>query len=515
VTPSALGPVPRRTDPVRELARAGADATAVVERARGRRWSYQELDGLADAWAQRLDELEVGPGDRVATLLGNRIDHVALLFASHRVGAALVPLNWRLAPRELAPILVDARPARIVTEGAYRGLCDEAAARLPDMPAIVDVDEASPARDAGDAPALPDRIPEPDEPAVILYTSGSTGQPKGAMLSHRQLYANARATTEGWGLTGDDVAPITTPLFHTGGWNVFATPLWSVGGTVVLLDGFDPDDYLHALRDEACTTALAVPTQLHMLAQSPLWGRPLPALRCLVSGGAACPGTLSQAVRDAGYAFREGYGLTECGPNCFAQTPEESAARPGWVGRPIPYLDARIVDDVGRPLSGAGEGELQLRGPQVFSGYLRDAERTAEAFTADGWLRTGDVAGRSEDGWYRICGRIKEMFISGGENVYPGEVESALLEHPDIAEVVVVGVPDDKWGEVGRAFVVLRADATLTPQDVRRFARGRLAAYKVPKTVSLQDALPRLGSGKVDRAALPGDRGTATGPSAR
>ncbi|MEJ2540234.1 MAG: AMP-binding protein [Gemmatimonadota bacterium] len=441
----------------------------------------------------------MGRGDRIATLMGNRFEHVALLMASGRIGAALVPLNWRLAAAELRPILQDARPRCLITDTSYRALAHRV---LPD-PAItlLDLDDEAWMHPREARGGRLSRV-EPDAPAMVLYTSGSTGRPKGALLPHRQLYANAVATCRAWKLSADDVAPITTPLFHTGGWNVFATPVWHAGGSVVLLDGFDPDDFLTALAEEGCTVALAVPTQLHLLLQSPGWGAPHPGFRYLVSGGAPCPPSVAGAVRAAGWSFREGYGLTECGPNCFTQTVEESAAEPGWVGRPIDFLEMELRLEDGARVVGAGRGELVLRGPQVFAGYLGSPEKNREAFTRDGWLRTGDVAERTPNGRYRICGRLKEMFISGGENVYPGEVEAVLLEHPSVSEAAVVGVPDEKWGEVGRAWIVLVPDTVLEATELRDFARERLAGYKVPKSVRFVDELPRLGSGKIDRAAL-------------
>jgi fatty-acyl-CoA synthase len=283
---------------------------------------------------------------------------------------------------------------------------------------------------------------------------------------------------------------------------VFATPLWHRGGTVVLFDAFDADGYLDGIAEEGITTALTVPTMLLMLMEARNWGRPLPALKTFVSGGAPCPSALAEKVRAAGYRFHEGYGLTECGPNCFAISDEEALRRPGSVGWPVPMLEMRLMREDGTDARAGEPGELLLRGPQVFAGYLRNPEKTAEAFTADGWLRTGDLAVRDGDGAYRICGRRKEMFISGGENVFPGEVEAALADCPGVAEVVVVGIRDEKWGEVGRAFIVPRAETRIQPDEVIAHARRRLAGYKVPKSVVFLPEIPRLGSGKPDRRAL-------------
>jgi fatty-acyl-CoA synthase len=247
---------------------------------------------------------------------------------------------------------------------------------------------------------------------------------------------------------------------------------------------------------------MVVPTQLMMLRESARWGEPLPALRFLISGGAPCPPSLFEATQQAGYPMREGYGLTECGPNCFAISQVAADAAPGRVGWPSPFLETRLIGADGANAPAGETGELWLRGPQMFGGYLDAPEKTAEVVTADGWLRTGDLGQRAEDGAMRICGRLKEMYISGGENVFPAEVESALSELPGVQECVVVGVPDERWGEVGHAFVVSKNGTPLDERALRSAARKRLAGYKVPKRVTVVRELPRLGSGKPDRIAL-------------
>lgn len=498
---------PTETDPLRTWRRLASERTALVDRGAGRRWSYREMDVEADLWAALLRGLGVGRGDRVAVLAGNRSEVIHLFFACGRIGAALVPLNWRLQPAELSVVLGDAAPRLLFVEAAFREAAEEAlrlagGAPDPPRPVLLDLDHDGPRLLAADAAPAPPVEPGPEDPLLVLYTSGSTGRPKGAVLPRRQLFYNAVATTTAWELGSADVAPISTPLFHTGGWNVFATPLWHRGGTVVLLDGFAADDFLRALREERCTMALTVPTQLLLLMESPLWGVELPALRTFVSGGAPCPASVVERVRAAGYRMHEGYGLTECGPNCFAISDEEALARPGSVGWPVPFLEMRLVDEEGRDVPDGEPGELWLRGPQRFSGYLNDPARTAEALAEGGWLRTGDLAVRDADDAYRICGRRKEMFISGGENVFPGEVEAALADCQGVAESVVIGMPDALWGEVGCAFVTPRAGASLTETDLLAHARTRLAGYKVPKRIVFVDSVPRLGSGKPDRRAL-------------
>ena len=333
---------------------------------------------------------------------------------------------------------------------------------------------------------------------MLLYTSGSTGAPKGVVLPHRQLLWNAMATTIGWQLGADDVGQAATPFFHTAGWHVFTTTLLSRGGAIVLVGAFEPSTYLDVLARYGVTVMFGVPTQFAMLGECSTWGRPLPALRWFFSGGARCPQRIANLVRAAGYGFREGYGLTECGPNCFATNSRTALQTDGATGWPIPFLQMRLRADDGS-LAGPDEiGELELRGPQLFGGYFRAPERTAAVMTADGWLRTGDLVSRDADGAHRIRGRRVEMFISGGENVFPGEVEAALLDCPGVREATVIGVPDARWGEVGCALIV-RRDPALDERRLVHEVRRRLAGYKVPKRIIFVDAIPRLGSGKIDR----------------
>lgn len=493
------------TDPVRRWAGVTPEKCAIVDHARGTRVSYAALDEAAGRWAALLAARGIVAGDRVAALAMNRVDLVALLYGCGRVGAALVPLNWRLSVAELQRIVADAQPALLVGEMRVADRRDAVAPRV----AWIDLDDDAPPALAAVQPA-PDAQLTLEAPAIVLYTSGSTGRPKGAMLSQRQLLFNAIATNTGWNLGADDIAPISTPFFHTGGWNVFSTPMWLCGGTVVLLDGFEPHAFLDALADERCTVAFGVPTQLVMLAESAAWGRALPALRWFACGGAPCPPQLAARVRGAGYRLRLGFGMTEFGPNCFGTSDEMALAKPESVGWPMPFVHVRLVDDTLHDVTNGAVGELLLRGPQLFSGYLNDPVRTAEAMTPDGWLRTGDLASRDADGAFTIRGRRKDMFISGGENVFPGEVEAALADCEGVAEAVVIGVPHEKWGEVGHAFVQPRAGATLDERALLATLRERLAHFKVPKALEIVAELPRIGSGKVNRSALRGRAGEVT-----
>jgi len=496
---------PSTSDLIAWWARLAPERVAIVDRTRGGRHTYADLNATAERWVRALTSFGVKPGDRIATLTGNRVEAIALFFGAIRVGAVLVPLNWRLSAAELARVIGDAAPVMVVGEDRFRSLGEAAAAASEVSVRWLDLD-----REAASLLATADTYgsvahvqAQADAAAMLLYTSGSTGKPKGAILPHRQIYYNAVATTVGWQIGSNDIAIVANPLFHTGGWHVFSTPLWHRGGTVVLFDQFDATAFLDAIAEERVSVAFGVPTQIVMMTQSASWARELPSLRFLISGGAPCPEALGDRVRAAGIRFRQGYGLTECGPNCFAITDEEALRRPGAVGWPSPFLEMRLSSGIGHEESEIGEpGELLLRGPQMFGGYFNDPVRTTEAVDSHGWLHTGDLAIRDSDGAYRICGRKKDMFISGGENVFPGEVEAALSECPGVGEAVVVGVPDEKWGEVGRAFVVCRSEAPITAEQIIADVRRRLAGYKVPKSVVVVDELPRLGSGKADRAAL-------------
>ena len=489
-------------DPIRWWSRHSPERPALVDRKTGERWSYAELDRIADQWVVALrNEPGVQRGDRVAVLMCNRAEYVAVFLACIRLRALMVPLNWRLSAAEIVAVLRDAAPSVVIGESRYRHLTTGSAEATEEFKWI-DIDREGPVLVAAQQTSqTPDLVVDGEDAAMVIYTSGSTGRPKGAVIPHRQILFNAISTTTAWELGPSDVAPITTPFFHTGGWHVFATPLWLRGGCVVLMDQFDPAKFLGALAEERCTVALCVPTQLAMLAESAEFGIAVPSLRWLISGGAPCPQPLADRIRGGGYALRLGYGLTECGPNCFAMSTEDGLAAPGSVGRPVPFLEMRLVNEALEDVAANEPGELLLRGPQVFSGYLNAPEKTAEVFSG-GWLRTGDLARRDESGAYWICGRRKEMFISGGENVFPGEVEAALAECPGVAEVVVVGVSDSLWGEVGRAFVVPKKSATITDEDVLAHARQHLGRYKIPKSVVILSDIPRLGSGKPDRRAL-------------
>lgn len=470
-------------------ARRMPEAIALVDGVSGARTTYGALARRSAALAEALAiRHAVGRGTRVAVLAHNDVLTFELLVACSSLGAVLVPLNTRLADAELDGVLARARPEVLVVDQAHR-------ARLPGHPRLHTLDLARSA--PTDAPRSLPGDGRLDEPRIMLFTSGTTGQPKGALLTEGNLAANAASTTRAWALTADDVALVDAPLFHTGGLNVLATPLFHLGGTVVVLPRFDAVASGEALCTHGVTVAFGVPTMLERYLVTGVVARS--RVRLWVTGGAPCPLSLLEAYGALGARLVQGFGMTECGPNCFR--PLDGAAR-GSIGAPTHDLEARLVDDAGHDVPTGEAGELWLRGPHVFAGYFEDAAATRAALDAEGWLHTGDVLRATPTGWW-VAGRKKEMFISGGENVYPAEVEAALLAHPAVAEAAVIGVPDARWGEAGVAFVRAHDVAPVpSPEDLRAFVRTRLAGYKVPREVRVLAELPRTASNKIDKQAL-------------
>ncbi len=323
------------------------------------------------------------------------------------------------------------------------------------------------------------------------------------MLPHRMVSWNALNTAVCWGLREDDVSPVFTPLCHAGGLGAFLTPIFAAGGTIVLHRGFDPAEVLATIERERCTVVLGVPTTWRMLLSAPsVAGTDLTQVRWFISGGAPLPLDLIEAYQRRGVVFKQGYGLTEVGVNCFSMTGEESVRKAGSIGKPLMFTEARLVDQAGKDVPDGETGELLLRGPHVSKGYWRNPEATAAALDPAGWFHTGDVARRDVEGFYTIAGRRKDMFISGGVNVYPAEVEGLLFQHPAVRDVAVVGVPDPTWGEVGVAFVVPGEGRPPASEELAAFLAGKLARFKIPREFVLVGSLPRTPYGKVVKGNL-------------
>lgn len=491
-----------------ERARLTPHREALVEVATGRRYTYHELYRRARATAAALlGGLGLQPGDRVAVLAPNRLEFLDVYFAAAAAGLVFVPINPRLALPEVTAILAHAAPQVLVFDGELASTAWEASRQagvgqlvcldpLPGegVPVLSRLLEASPGE-------LGVPTPSPEATLAILYTSGTTGTPKGVVIPHRMVAFDAWATALAWELRPEDVSPIFTPLYHAGGLSVFLAPMLAVGGKIVLHRGFDPEEVWRTIKAERCTVALGVPTIWRLLAEHPLFTQvDLSHVRWFISGGAPLPLALIETYRERGLVLRQGYGLTEVGVNCFTMTNEEAFRKAGSVGKPLPFTRAKVVGEQGQPLGPGEVGELCLAGPHVCAGYFRDPAATAAAFDEEGYFRTGDMATYDPEGFFFIVGRRKEMFISGGVNIYPAEIESLLLAHPAVADAAVVGVPDELWGEKGVAFVVPRGP--VEAGTLAAFLKERIASFKVPKEFVFVEAIPRTAYGKVVRRAL-------------
>lgn len=481
---------------------------ALVDDLSGERYTYRQLNARANRLAHGLrHQLGVRKGDRVAILAKNQVAYLDALFATGKLGAVLVPLNWRLTSHELVYMLKDSGASVLLHDAAFTPLIQTMRLQIPVQHYLLLDAEARGDLTYTDLLGRADAAPiseevEQEDPHLILYTSGTTGAPKGAVLPHRVLVWNSINTNIGWDIRGDDVSIIHTPLFHTGGINVLTLPIFHAGGTMVLMREWNATRCLQLIEQERVTIFFAVPTMFQMLLDAPNFNSTdLSSLRFCISGGAPCPIPLIQTYQARSIPFRQGYGLTEVSVNCFTLNPEDAIRKAGSVGKPIFHLDARIIDEGGHEVATDEIGELILRGPTVCTGYWRNSGATAQVLH-NGWFYTGDLARIDSDGYYYIVDRKKDMYISGGENVYPAEVERVLYAHPAIVECAVIGVPDSRWGEVGRALVVLRNGMQANEAELIAFCRQQLASYKVPKSVYFVAELPYNSSGKILKPQL-------------
>ncbi|HXG94668.1 MAG TPA: long-chain fatty acid--CoA ligase [Blastocatellia bacterium] len=490
-------------------AASSPDKTAAIDFATGATLSYRQLNERATRLANFLRlRAGVGSGDRIAVLSMNRAEILEALFAAAKLTAILVPLNYRLTQPELQYILEDCDPKVLIYEQEFQPIVSRLRRQtginhcvVLDGVNIRDLNYEQAIAEVTDEPVTVEHF-DAEMPLVIIYTSGTTGRPKGALLSHRMLMWNSINTNIGWDIVSTDVTTVHAPLFHTGGLNVLTTPLLHIGGTLVILRKFDADEVLEAIERYRCTVFFGVPTMFQMMMDSPRFDRTdFSSIRYFISGGAPCPIPLIEAYQRRGVAFTQGFGLTEVGPNCFRLGLEDAVRKAGSIGLPSFHSEARIVDEGGRDVECGQVGELILSGLHVCSGYWQNSEATAAALV-DGWFYTGDLARRDEDGYYYIVGRAKDMIISGGENIYPAEVEAVLHNHPAIASAAVIGVADVKWGETPVAAVVARAGHCITAEEIIAFCADRLARYKIPRRIFFVDEFPLSGSGKVAKRML-------------
>jgi fatty-acyl-CoA synthase len=495
------------------------ESVAIVEQATREEYSYGDLERRSNAVARALADRGIGEGDRVCGLFRNSVEFFDLFFATCKLGAVVAPFNYRLSTEELGYLMGDVDPDLFVYEGVFEGT---AAALAGDVPAVRVGDAGTEGADGTAGEALVDaeewgafyeydgsedgiEVAEGfDDPAILLYTSGSTGRPKGVPISHRNLFFSSVSYLVDTELDGDDVTVTSSPVFHVGGLNIFTLPLLHTGGTVVLQQEFEPEETWEILEAYDVTKLFAIPTMLNAMTGIEGWREhDLSSLELVVGGGEPVPSELKEAFDSIGVPCVAAYGLTETTDGSLVLRPEHAMAKgPKCNGQTFTHVDAKVVDEDGDELPPGEAGELLHRGPTVAEGYLGRPEETEAAFTDDGWFLTGDIAEVDEDGFYHIHGRMDDMIISGGENVYPSEVEEALYSHPEVAEVVVFGVPDEDWGQVVKAVVATTHGEALDYEALRGFLEDRLARFKHPREVEYVQELPKSGTGKIERSAV-------------
>ncbi|MEB3062384.1 acyl-CoA synthetase [[Mycobacterium] zoologicum] len=466
-------------------------------------WSYRDFADRIDRLAAELAAGGMRRGDRVGYAGLNHPDFLVTLFAAARIGATFVPLNWRLTADELCYILDNAGVHTLVADAERAAVIDpvRTEAGLQRTIALTPVPGWEVADDliARRAPLADPVFAEPDDVAILMYTSGTTGRPKGAMLTHSNLFWNNINALLTFDTSQNDVSLVCAPLFHIGGLNVTTLVTLQKGGHVVLMPTFDPGEALRLLAEHRITTMFGVPAMFLFMSQLPQFAdADLSSVRNFVCGGAPVPEPLIQCYGARGIPFAQGYGLTETAPLALVLRPDEVGVKIGAAGNQVlPLSDVRLVDANNVPVPAGTRGEICVRGPQVMAGYWRNPEATAAVIDDEGWFHTGDIGQADDEGYVWVIDRVKDMVISGGENVYPAEVEDVLYGHPAVAEVAVLGTPHEKWGEAVTAVVALRPGAALTLEELRDFARDKLAAFKLPIRLEVVDALPRTQSGKV------------------
>jgi fatty-acyl-CoA synthase len=471
----------------------------------GATWTYADLLDRVDRFASSLRAGGVSKGDRVGYLGLNHPAFFVTMFGAARLGAIFVPLNFRLTGAELDFIINDSGVHTMVADDTHRAVLDDVRAQLPCARYIG-------AESGGDGWESLDEIiaansplgvadtanVDADDVALIMYTSGTTGRPKGAMLTHGNLAWNNINALHGMAMASDEVSLVVAPLFHIGGLNVTTLLSLQKGGEIVVHRTFDPGAALEAIEQYGVTNMFGVPAIFLFMSQHPKFeATDFTSVRLFVVGGAPVPEPLLKVYNGKGIPFAQGYGLTETAPFSSLLLPEYAVDKVGSAGTAPLYSDLAILDDAGNPCPVGERGEICTRGPNVMAGYWNRPDATAEAIDAQGFFHSGDVGYFDADGFLFVVDRVKDMVISGGENVYPAEVESVLYEHPSVAEVAIIGLPDDRWGEAVTAVVALKADQQLTLDQLRDFGGERLAKYKLPIRLETIDALPRNPAGKV------------------
>ncbi|MDX2077149.1 MAG: long-chain fatty acid--CoA ligase [bacterium] len=471
--------------------------------------TYAQWNNTANQTANFLVSLGVGHGDRVAVYATNSFEYLDIWMACGKIGAILQNLNWRLTVSELTDLLIDATPHVLFYSDEFIEQVNTLRGKVPSITAYIGIYQRAKEDDL--RLKLRDEYPttltyQPtigiDDPWVICYTGGTTGLPKGAILTHGNMIANAVNTITSWGLDQNDVAILNAPMFHTGGLNVFTLPIIHSGGKSIVCKTFDAGQVFDLIHHNGVTVYFGVPTMFIVMQQHPFWDTAdFSKLKIVISGGAPCPMPVFEKFWAKGVDFKTGYGLTEAGPNTFWLPAADVRRKPGAVGKALIHIAVKIVDGGGDTCPPNVAGELVIAGAHVTPGYWNNPEATAKTIV-DGWLHTGDLAICDDEGYYTIVGRLKDMIISGGENIYPAEVESAIHAHPAVAEATLIGIPDTKWGEIGVAVCVVKQGYALSEETLQIFLKDRVAKYKIPKKVIFVSELPKTGAGKIDKKVL-------------
>jgi fatty-acyl-CoA synthase len=457
-------------------------------------------------------ELGIRAGDRVAHLGLNSPDLLALFFACARIGAMIVPLNWRLTPSEHAFQIGDAEPATLLVEPEYWDHVDSIRASFPKMKYVAYRGAHAPgpgwldyaAMLAASTPIPPDPLRDLKTPCEIKYTSGTTGKPKGAVRTQEGVFYNAINAGAVFEMTPHDHVLTAIPMFHAGGMHIQTTPAVHWGATITIHRRFDPAAVLAEIRASRPTLLLSVPAASAAMTAHPDFATTdVTCLKCICGGSSVVPEAVIRPWRERGLSFNQVYGMTETGPIAIASSIADGRRKSTSAGKPVAHMEVRLVDDAGRDVAGGARGEIWLRGPALLREYWRNPRATREAFAAEGWFKTGDIAHRDEEGFYFVDDRKKDMIISGGENIYPAELENILADCPEIAEFAVIGRPDPKWVEVPVCVIVKKPGRSPSADDILALFQGKLARYKHPRDVIFVDGpLPRTSLGKVQKFEL-------------
>lgn len=485
-------------DWLKNRARITPNRIAVVDGDTKERWTYAQLNERANHLVVYFLSLGIQKGDRVVLVSPNHISYFDLYFACEKLGAIFVPLNWRLSNAEIQYIIRDCMPSLIAYHPDVKAMIEN----IVDFPTL-NVDSHSFEQHFlfENEIKLANSV-QKEDPLAIIYTGGTTGKPKGVVLTHQSIFCNSTNTILSWKLNRNDTTLTVLPLFHTGGLFSLTMPLLQIGGKVVFTSKFDPEKTVELLNEELCTIVLLVPTMHHMVIETSAFQHSIfPSMHTFLSGGAPCSHIIYQAYEQKKLTFKEGYGLTEAGPNNFYIDPRDVPNKIGSVGKPMLLNEAMLIKEDGTEAGLEEVGELLVKGCHVFDYYWNNLEQT-KATKVNGWLHTGDLVKKDKDGYFYIVGRKKDMIITGGENVYPLEVEHVIAEHKQVSEVAVVGVSHDKWGEIVVAYIALKRENSTTEDELKMFCQQKLGGYKVPKKFIFVKELPKTHVGKIDKKEL-------------